>query len=410
MNEITPIQKKAGKYFGTYLTIIITIAAFGAGVVAGQFLLFKKDVTNAQVNLILGENNTSTVIDFNQFWTVWGMVKSRYIKKDTVEDKNLYYGAMQGVVASLGDPYSMFMPPKDTVQFTKDLSGELEGIGAEIAVRSNQLMIVTPLPDTPASKAGLMPGDKILFIDKISTAGMDVNEAVSKIRGPAKTIVVLTISRNGTIKEVPITRAKINVPAVTFTLKPNNIGYLRVAQFNDSTMPELNKAIQSMKRQKVKGIIVDLRNNPGGYLETAVDMASLWLEFGAVVSEKDANGVTNIHVSRGLHDLAGYKTLVLVNKGSASASEIVAGALQDHHLATLMGETTFGKGSVQDLQSFADGSSIKLTIAEWFTPNGKNINEAGVTPDIIFKQDYEKEKPGQDTMLQKALNWFVPKK
>src|SRR3989338_6228981 len=179
MNEITPIQKKAGKYFGTYLTVILTITAFGIGVVAGQFLLFKKDVTNAQVNVILGKNNT-------------------------VEDKNLYYGAMQGIVASLGDPYSMFMPPKDAELFTKDLSGELEGIGAEIAVRSNQLMIVTPLPNTPAAKAGLMPGDKILFIDKTSTAGMDVNEAVSKIRGPAKTIVVLTIGRNGVVKELQI--------------------------------------------------------------------------------------------------------------------------------------------------------------------------------------------------------------
>lgn len=410
MNEIPPIEKRAKKYFGTYLSVILVVVAFGGGLLLGQFFLFKKDVTNAQaLTVILGKDNTATTIDFDQFWTVWSMIKSRYVKKDTVEDKNLYYGAMQGVVGSLGDPYSMFMPPKDTEQFTKDLSGELEGIGAEIAVRSNQLIVVSPLPDTPASKAGLLPGDKIYFIDKTSTVGMDVSEAVSKIRGPAKTIVVLTVSHNGSVKDIPIVRAKINVPSVTYTLKPNNIAYLRVAQFNDATMPELSKAIEKLKQQKVKGLIVDLRNNPGGYLETAVDMASLWVDFGMIVSEKNSDGMTNIHSTRGSHDLLGYKTLILVNKGSASASEIVAGALQDHGRATLMGETTFGKGSVQDLQSFADGSSLKLTIAEWFTPNGKNINEAGITPDIIFKQDYEKEKPGQDTMLQKALTWFAQK-
>jgi len=410
LEPVNPTQIKAKKYFGTYLTVILVTVAFGAGVFAGPLFMFKKDFTNAQaLTVILGKDNTSTTLDFDQFWTVWSMVKSRYIKKDTVVDKDLYYGAMQGVVASLGDPYSMFMPPKATEQFTKDLTGELEGIGAEIAVRSNQLMVVTPLPDTPAYRAGLLPGDKIYFIDKVSTVDMDVSEAVSKIRGKAATTVVLTIGRNGKLKDISIVRAKINVPAVTYALK-GNIGYLRVMQFNDATMPELQKSIIKMKEKKVKGVIVDLRNNPGGYLETAVDMASLWIDAGAVVSEKDAMGATNIHSTRGAHDLSGFKTLVLVNKGSASAAEIVAGALQDHGLATLMGETTFGKGSVQDLQNFADGSSIKLTIAEWFTPNGKNINEAGITPDIIFKQDYEKEKPGQDTMLQKALVWFTAKK
>jgi carboxyl-terminal processing protease len=309
-------------------------------------------------------------------------------------------------------------------------------------------MVISPLPDSPAEKAGLRPGDKIFNIDKESTSGMDVGAAVGKIRGKANTKVVLTIIREGQTKseDVSITRSKINVPSVMFSVKENSIAYMRVMQFNEDTVPQMNKYIKQLKALPAKAIILDLRNNPGGYLDAAIEMGSQWITNGVVVSEKGKDGQSKDHQTFGQHPLAGIKTVVLVNKGSASASEIVAGALQDtkngvligeqtfgqHPLAgiktvvlvnkgsasaseivagalqdtkngVLIGEQTFGKGSVQDFQTFPDGSALKLTIAEWFTPNGKNINKEGVKPDIEVKEDWENEKIGEDTVLSKAF-------
>ncbi len=410
----TPAQKRAKKYLGTYLSVILIFVSFALGLLVGQIFLLKKDVTNAQglqIEAIFYDRfiNHSTM-DFSQFWTVWDMIREKYVKKDKLQDKDLFYGALQGLVASIGDPYSLYFVPKEAEEFSKDMAGELEGIGAEIAVRDNQLVIVSPLPDSPAEKAGLLPGDKIMFINEEATTGMDINTAVSKIRGPAKTEVVLTVNRSGKTRKVAIVRAKINVPAILYKLQPGNIAYLRIMQFNENTIFLLDQYVNKMKEQKVTGIILDLRNNPGGYLETAVEMASEWIDKGIIVSEKNSNGTTKIHETKGLHRLAEYKTVVLVNKGSASAAEIVAGALQDRGKAAILGETTFGKGSVQEYQNFPDGSALKLTVAEWYTPGGKNINEAGITPDIEFKQDYDKEKPGQDSMLKKALTLFSTKK
>ena len=407
-----PIQKRAKKYISVYLTAILLFLALGTGIFLGQSFVLKKDVTNAQSvqTIFLDRLSNHSSINFDQFWTVWDIIKDRYVKKDKLEDKEMFYGAVQGLVASLGDPYSIYLPPKAAEEFNHDLSGELNGIGAEIGIRNSELVVIAPLPDTPAAKAGLLPGDKILSINGESSTGLDINTAVNKIRGPAKTFVALTISRNGQIRDLAIVRAKINVPSVTYVLKPGNIAYVRVLQFNESTMKDFSRYIEKIKQQKVKGVVLDLRNNPGGYLETAVDFASEWIPVGAIVSEKDVQGETNIHTTRGEHRLEGIKTIVLVNKGSASASEIVAGALQDHGKATIMGEKTFGKGSVQDYREFVDGSALKLTVAEWCTPGEKNINENGITPDVVFKQDYDKEKPGQDTMLQKALTMFTVKK
>jgi carboxyl-terminal processing protease len=343
-------------------------------------------------------------LEFSQFWDVWDKVKSKYVKQP-IKDEDMFYGAIQGMVMSLGDPYSLYFPPKAAEDFAKDLSGELEGIGAEIGVKNNQLVVVAPLPDTPAEKAGLKPGDKILYIDKESTFGMDVSTAVSKIRGKADTKVVLTITRDGLTKaaEITITRLKINVPSILFSVKPNNVAYLRVMQFNDDTTSQLNRYIKQIQARGSRGIVLDLRNNPGGYLSAAIEMASQWVTSGVVVSEKGIDGQSNEHETQGPHLLSGIKTVVLINKGSASASEIVAGALQDSKKAILIGEQTFGKGSVQDFETFPDGSALKLTVAEWFTPNGRNINKDGIKPDIEIKEDWQNEKIGEDVVLSKAL-------
>ncbi len=414
MVDISPVKLRAKKYAGIYLSVILFILSFGMGVLVGKVWYVKNEITGAdgsvQLDKVLNLNRSinRSDLDFSQFWDVWDKVRSKYVKQPVTE-REMLYGAIQGMVTALGDPYSLYFPPAAAEEFAKDLSGELEGIGAEIGIKNNQLVVVAPLPDTPAEKAGLKPGDKILSIDKESTFGMDVGTAVGKIRGKANTQVVLTIIREGLAKttDITITRLKINIPSVLFSFKENDVAYLRIMQFNGDTVNQFNKYIKQIQAKGSKRIVLDLRNNPGGYLDAAVDMASDWVTSGSVVSEKGINGYSNEHKTQGSHPLAGIKTIVLVNKGSASASEIVAGALQDTKNAILIGEQTFGKGSVQDLETFPDGSALKLTVAEWFTPNGRNINKEGIKPDIEIKEDWANEKIGEDVVLSKAMEVFA---
>ncbi len=410
--NITPIKIRARKYAGIYFSVIMAIVLFGFGVLAGQFLAFKKPITNAAENSDWSTNiiNFSTDkkltkdVEFNQFWEVWQKVKTKYAKQP-VKDSDLFYGALQGLAAGVGDPYTVYFPPKAADEFNKSLDGEFSGIGAEIGVKNNELVVIAPLPGTPADKAGLLPGDKIFAIDKVVSIGMDANVAVQKIRGLAGTPVVLTVMRNSFLKtkDYSIMREKINIPSVTFSIKNKNVAYLRVMQFNQNTAAQFDKYVKEIQNKKINKVIVDLRNNPGGYLDTAVDLASRWVTSGKIVSEKFSNGDVNEHFTSGDHPLQNLKTVVLVNSGSASASEILAGALQDHNKATIVGEKTFGKGSVQDYENLSDGSSLKITVALWYTPNDKNINEQGIQPDVQVKEDWTKEKIGEDVMIKKAL-------
>lgn len=411
MKNSSVTTNRVHAYTKTYLMAIVFIATFGLGVFAGQNWHFKKEFTNAgvkgdiaQVANIDRTGSKVDSVDFNQFWAVWDRIKQKYVSQP-VKDTDLFYGSIQGMVNSLGDPHSVYFPPQAAEEFSKDLSGELEGIGAEVGIKEGQLLIISPLPSSPAEKSGLLAGDKILAIDGESTVNMDTVMAVSKIRGTAGTKVTLLIDRDGLdkSKEIIITRAKINVPSVVFSMKEGNIAYFRITQFNPASSRGLDAYIKQLKNKNVNGIIVDLRNNPGGYLDVAVDIASKWISNGVVVSEKGLNNFHEEFKTKGDHPFAGIKTVVLVNKGSASASEILAGALQDYKLATLVGEKTFGKGSVQDFETFPDGSALKLTIAEWFTPLGRNINKEGIAPDVEVVQDWEKEKVGEDKVLQKAM-------
>jgi carboxyl-terminal processing protease len=411
INKVSPSRIRFSKYIGIYLSVILFVCAFGLGVLTGQAMFINKQIKDedgqVQISKVINLNrvmNRSDSVDFVQFWQVWDRIKEKYVKND-VNEADLFYGAIEGMVYSLGDPYSVYMTPDMALDFAKDLSGEFEGIGAEIGIKNDQLTVVSPLSNSPAEQAGLRPGDKILAIDKESTYGMDVNTAVSKIRGTAGTEVVLLITRNGINKsfDVKINRAKINVPSVTLEIKNNNIAYIRVLQFNENTERDFNKFIDQIMAQKIEGIILDLRNNPGGFLDTAVIMASEWVENGVIVSERSKLGIDKNHITLGSHRLKDFKTVVLVNGGSASASEIVAGALQDYKKAVIVGEKTFGKGSVQDFETFFDGSALKLTVAEWHTPGGRNINEEGISPDIEFIVNWETEKIDEDKMLDKAI-------
>ncbi len=418
MLTTTPSADRAKSYMRLYLSVIVSLLIFAAGVLVGQTLYVRANITdkngNIDVEKIIKLNrntNHSNSVDFDQFWEVWDKVKSKYVKQP-VKDSDLFYGAIQGMVYGLGDPYSMFFPPKAADDFAKSLSGEFDGIGAEIGVKNNQLVIISPLPNTPAERAGLLPADKIVAIDNVPTAGMDVGTAVGHIRGPATSTVKLTILREGwnKAKDFDIHRAKIDTPSVMYSMKPGNIAYLRLMQFNDDTVPQFQNYMNQALRQNAKGFIIDLRSNPGGYLESAVTIASEWIDKGKIVSEKFSDGRENVHETRGEHRLTQMPTVVLVNGGSASASEILSGALQDTHHATLVGEKTFGKGSVQDYEVLPDGSALKVTVAEWYTPNEHNINKTGITPDVIVKEDFDKEKVGEDAVINKAIEVLTQKK
>ena len=310
--NIAPSKARFKKYLGVYLAIILFVAAFGLGILTGQFIIVKKQTTdengNVSIAKVLNLNrsiNKSDSVDFQQFWDIWDRIKSNYVKKE-VNDTDLFYGAIQGMVYALGDPYSMYMTPTVADEFTKDLSGELEGIGAEIGTKNDQLIVVSPLADSPAEKAGLRAGDKILAIDATSTYGMDVNTAVGHIRGQAGTEVTLTISRDGLTDafDIKIKRQKINVPSIMFSWKDNKIAYIRILQFNEDTESLFDKYAAKAANDGARGIVLDLRNNPGGFLDAAVSMASEWVDNGAIVSEKNETGSVNqAHYTTGKHRL-----------------------------------------------------------------------------------------------------------
>lgn len=360
-------------------------------------------------------------VDFNLFWDVWDTIKRDHVDKDKLNEKEMFYGALEGLVDSVKDPYTVFMDPKLTQEFQEGLTGTFEGIGAEIGIRNEVLTIIAPLADTPAEKAGLMAGDKVYAIDDESTAGINIDEAVRKIRGAKGTEVKLTISRNGfdAVKDIIIVRGTIIVKSVKTEIKsadndgsvPNEnnikdgIFVIEINNFNSDTSDLFNKAVNEAIKANPKGIIVDLRNNPGGYLDTAIEVASEWIEKNVVLIEKfnETTEDNKEYLSRDKARLKDYKTVVLVNQGSASASEIVAGALQDYGKATIVGMKTFGKGSVQTIEGFDDGSSVKITIAKWLTPNGNYINEKGITPDVEVDMKIEDIEAGKDPQMDKAI-------
>ncbi len=402
----------------------VFILSFAGGVLAGGGWIDNREQkviqgVDAKTEAIIISSTSSTSstlsslpdylkenVSFNLYWDTWNIIKDRFYDKN-IPDTQLFYGSLQGLVASLGDPYSIFMTPADADQFAQDLNGNFEGIGAEIAVKNGQLMIVAPLDDSPAMKAGLKAKDYILKVNGTSTEGLRSDQAVLLIRGPKGTEVILTVYREGweEPRDFKIIRDQIVVKSLSWSyINSGQTALIEVRQFNQDTLPLFEKAINDIKkRSAVKSIVLDLRNNPGGYLEVAVQMAGEWNGDGLVVSEKNRDGLETFHRAYIEERLGDYKTIVLINEGSASASEIVAGALKDWGKASLVGMTTFGKGSVQELDELSDGSQIKLTIAKWFTPSGKSIDDLGIEPDYKVELTEEDFNNDRDPQLNKAL-------
>lgn len=413
-NNSCLFKKKKTRWLKRFALVILILLAFVAGVILAQrneivkqWTLKKAEYTGQVLNKygLMPKDKLSQDIDFNLFWNVWDLLHKEYVDKGKLNEKEMFYGAMAGMVAGLNDPYTVFMDPKIAKEFADDLAGTFEGIGAEIGIRKDILVIIAPLADMPAEKAGLKAGDKIYAIDGVSTAGMAVDEAVSKIRGPKDTEVILTISRDGIAKakDVKIKRGVIIVKSVNTEMRPDKIFVIKISNFNNDTLDLFKQAVSKIIEENPRGIILDLRNNPGGYLDTAVEVASEWVEDGVVVTEKFTEEKKNEYLARGRARLKDFPTAVLVNQGSASASEIVAGALQDYGKAKIIGMKTFGKGSVQTVDDFKDGSSIKITVAKWLTPQGHYINEQGIKPDIEVDMAEEDYNAGNDPQMEKAL-------
>lgn len=406
------------KYIIGYLAVVLIFGSFiigyGTGLEQGKknIAVIVTASATPTSGMVLNKDEKppeylSKDVDFRLFWDVWQLVKDRYVE-EKISDTKLFYGSLAGVLASLGDPYSVFFDPETNRKFSDELSGSFGGIGMEIGVKKEQLVVVAPLPDTPAFRAGLRAGDKILAIDTIDTMGIAVDFAVSKIRGEPGTTVKLLVHRESwpKPKEIPVVRARIVIPSARFEMK-EDVAYVKLTHFNSDTTAKFREQVRALLLKNPKGVILDLRNNAGGFLDVAVDVAGEWIKDDVVVTEKFRNGGgERPHTSRGSARLKDMRTVVLTNEGSASASEIVAGALKDYGRATLIGKKTFGKGSVQELENLPDGSAVKITVAKWYTPKGTSIDQNGIVPDIEIDfgdDDYDNDR---DPQLDAAIRFL----
>lgn len=341
-------------------------------------------------------------VDFTTFWDVWDLVSEKYIDQP-VDKQTMLDGAIEGMVAALGDPYSTYFTPQLAEEFRQEVNQKFFGIGAEIGEREETITVIAPLAGTPAEAAGVLAGDFILAVDGEDTAGMTVEEAVKRIRGDKGTQVVLTLYRGGEPFDVTITRAEITVDSVKWTMRDDGIAVITISVFNEDTVGLFRKATEEILDQHPRGAIIDLRNDPGGLLTAAIDVASFWTGKDVVVIEETLDGETPFG-GNGTPVLAGMPTVVLVNAGSASASEILAGALQDYGYATIMGEQTFGKGSVQEYhEGLAEGAAVKITVAHWLTPKGRTISDVGITPDVVVEETIEDFHAGKTPQMDAAV-------
>lgn len=342
-------------------------------------------------------------VDFSLFWQVYNELSSSYLR--TMDAEKALYGAINGLVLSLEDPYSSFLTPEESKMFQEELSGKLEGIGAEIGRRNGIPTIITPLKNSPAERAGLEPGDQILAVDNEYTDKLSLDAVISRIRGKRGTEVTLTIVRNGADpKEYKIVRESIDIQDVTWE-RDNDVAIITMRQFGDNSVTQLTQVAGEIKNENISRIILDLRNNPGGLLDKAVEVAGFFLPSGStIVKEQPKDGAVSAITTESDPIFAKEPLFVIVNKGSASASEIVAGAIQEYKRGIVLGEKTYGKGTVQVFKDLKLGAALKLTIAQWLTPQGHYIEENGIEPDIAVEYKDSDVEEGRDPQLEKALN------
>jgi carboxyl-terminal processing protease len=390
-----------------FWVIIIFVVGFGIGNYYANRQTADSNSVLHPSDVVFTNTEGKEKIDFSLFWKVWELLGEKYVGRADLDANKLFYGAIKGMLAASGDPYTTFFTPEEQKSFEEDISGIFEGIGAEMALRDGIVTVVAPLEGMPAEAAGVRAGDRVLKINGESTETMTLDQAVEKIRGPKDTEVKLTLYTEGeeNTHEVSIQRKTILVKSVRYEDKGKNIALLRVSRFGDDTHTEFNTAIQNLQKQGAKGLILDLRNNPGGLLSEAVDLSGYFLPAGTtVVQEEDAQGNKTQLRAKGNAVFKDIPIVILINQGSASAAEILAGALRDNREnVRLVGETSFGKGSVQELIPVSKDTSVKITIARWLTPKGNQINQVGITPDEKVELTRDDANNKRDPQYDKAV-------
>lgn len=383
----------------TGLNVAILLVVFGIGVGVGQGkIVFGPDAVYRKP-----VSNSPEKVDTAGVQEVYKMLRQSF--DGQLDTAKLEDGMKEGLVKAAGDPYTEFLNASDSKQFEEQLSGSFEGIGAELSKDGNNIVIVSPIAGYPAEKAGLKPKDIIVQINDEDATDLTVTEAVNKIRGPKGTTVKLKIARDGQPLDFTITRETITLPSVEYKMEAGGVGVITISRYGEDTVDLATKAATDLKAQGAKSIVLDLRGNPGGLLDAAVGVSSLWLDKGAtVLQEKRNNVVVKTFYANGNNILKGMPTVVLIDDGSASASEITAGALKDNKAATLIGIKSYGKGSVQEIRRITGGGTLKVTVARWFTPGGRNIDKQGIEPDQKIEISDADIQAKRDTQKDAALN------
>lgn len=412
------------KYFVPHLVAILTFTlGLSLSFATGAYFGYANRPEVATITALANkEIDQSDQVDFSAFWKTWNLLNEKYVSdqdqsttSQKITDQEKVWGAIAGLVASLGDPYTVFLPPEKKKVFEADISGNFEGVGMEIGIKDNSLTVVAPLADSPAKRAGIQAGDKILLIDGLGTQNLSTDEAVSKIRGPKGTKVKLNIFRQGISEpfDITITRDVIVMPIIDSRTLGNGIYLIQLHSFTENSPKLFKEHLDKFIRSGNQRLILDLRGNPGGYMEAAIDMASWFLPKGQlIVRESRGVGQDKNYLSRG-YDIfnQNLKLAILIDQGSASASEILAGALAEQGRAKLIGEKTFGKGSVQELVPVTKDTSLKVTVAKWYTPKGKSLSQHGLEPDIKVEQasttPSQTAQPAEDLQLAAAIKYLI---
>lgn len=400
MNKNTKLKIVAG-------AVVAAVTVFYVGFYFGG----RSEVKHAAINVINQNATTSAAVDFAPFWQVWNILSDKFVQTHataTTTDQDKVWGAIQGLAASYGDPYTVFFPPDKSKSFNEEIQGNFEGVGMEIGVQNDILTVIAPLKNNPAYNAGIKSGDQIIKINGTSTMSMSVDQAVNFIRGPKGTKVTVTVARKGVKDPIDfiLTRDTIDIPTLDTKDLPGGIFDISLYNFSQNSADLFRGALRQFVESGDHKLILDLRDNPGGYLDAAVDMASWFLPMGKPVVTEDYGSSTpnDVYKSVGYNIFnKNLQFVILVNGGSASASEILAGALQQYGVAKLIGEQTFGKGSVQELLPITPSTSLKVTVARWLTPNGTWISEKGLTPDIVVPYVANKNDPTKDNQLGVAV-------
>jgi carboxyl-terminal processing protease len=413
------------------LIVAVCILSLGIGYRLGERKA--QILITSDKRVVVNQQAPSSVnVNFALFWDVWARLTRSYIDKSVLDPQKMVWGAISGMVNALDDPYTVFLPPKDNQSFKSDLGGQFEGIGAQLGLKDGHIIIVAPLKGMPAEKAGIKAGDYIIKVNTEDTTGWTVEQTVTKIRGPKGTKVALQILHQGDGKpiDLSVTRETITVSSVdswvksaldineiigvpvykTVSKKTGKVAYIRLSRFGDNTNDDWKKAVDEISglytgKSGIKGLIFDLRNNPGGYLESSVFIASEFIKSGVIVSQVNSDGTRDDYTVEHVGKLLTIPVVVLINQGSASAAEIVAGALRDYKRATLVGETSFGKGSVQTPEDLSDGSGLHITTGKWLLPKGDSISKKGIVPDVIITT--EDASATADAQLAKAVELLL---